>query len=205
MRQVSVRRADPQGQGHPNGHAPQHRSPTESVPWGRLDEVMKAYTVVYERDDDGVLIASIKDVPECHSYGRSLVEARKNIHEALEVWLDREIDTRQIREDWSRLVGSLIVKQIEEARELQEKVQRLPILRKQLAAALKSKGFSTRDAGHMLGIAHQRVHQYTNSSGPSKDGNSKEARETESASSKRKSRRVKVGARRKTQMDTVSK
>jgi predicted RNase H-like HicB family nuclease len=44
---------------------------------------VKAYRVVYEIDESGHWIASVPAVRGCHTYGRSLSEARSRIREAL--------------------------------------------------------------------------------------------------------------------------
>ena len=40
------------------------------------------FTVAYERDEDGYVIASAPALPGCHSQGRTLEEAKRNIREA---------------------------------------------------------------------------------------------------------------------------
>jgi len=44
---------------------------------------MKSCTAVFERDEDGVWIVTVPAVRGCHSSGRTLAEARRNIREAL--------------------------------------------------------------------------------------------------------------------------
>ncbi|RJP23437.1 MAG: hypothetical protein C4527_20245 [Candidatus Omnitrophota bacterium] len=41
------------------------------------------YTIVFEKDEDGVLIVSVPALPGCHSYGRTVEEAEQNIQEAI--------------------------------------------------------------------------------------------------------------------------
>ena len=40
-------------------------------------------TIVYEQDEDGLIVASVPEVPGAHSQGRSQEEARDNVLDAL--------------------------------------------------------------------------------------------------------------------------
>lgn len=46
------------------------------------------YTVIFERDEDGVYIADVPALPGCHSHGHTLEEAEKNVEEAIEGYLE---------------------------------------------------------------------------------------------------------------------
>lgn len=46
------------------------------------------YTVDYERDEDGWWVASVREVPGCHTQGHSHPEARARIREALGLFVD---------------------------------------------------------------------------------------------------------------------
>ena len=46
------------------------------------------YEVLYEHDEDGVIIASVPAIRGCHSHGRTMEEAEKNIREAIELCLE---------------------------------------------------------------------------------------------------------------------
>jgi len=45
-----------------------------------------SFRVVLERDESGAWIARIPAVPGCHSHGRSLIEARRRVREAVAPW-----------------------------------------------------------------------------------------------------------------------
>ncbi|MFH1738329.1 MAG: type II toxin-antitoxin system HicB family antitoxin [bacterium] len=49
------------------------------------------YTVNFEQDEDGVYIATVPALPGCHSFGRTLDEAEKNIQEAIEGHLEARL------------------------------------------------------------------------------------------------------------------
>lgn len=48
---------------------------------------MNRYKVVFERDESGAWIARIPAVRGCHTYGRTLGEARRRIREALRLFV----------------------------------------------------------------------------------------------------------------------
>ncbi len=50
--------------------------------------VMKTYTVVYERDEDGWWVAEVPEVPGCHAQGRTIDQARERILDALSLYSD---------------------------------------------------------------------------------------------------------------------
>ena len=45
--------------------------------------MMKSYRVVYELDESGRWIATVRSIKGCHTYGRSIRQARDRIREAL--------------------------------------------------------------------------------------------------------------------------
>ncbi len=59
---------------------------------------MSRYRVVLERDESGAWIATVPAVGGCHSYGRSLVEAKRRVREALALWVD-DADTAELTDD----------------------------------------------------------------------------------------------------------
>ena len=42
------------------------------------------YKVIFERDEDGVIIASVPSLPGCHTFGSTIEEAEENVIEAME-------------------------------------------------------------------------------------------------------------------------
>jgi predicted RNase H-like HicB family nuclease len=49
---------------------------------------VQRFTVVLERDEDGVYVVSIPALPGCHTQGRSLDQAMRRIRAAAELWLE---------------------------------------------------------------------------------------------------------------------
>jgi predicted RNase H-like HicB family nuclease len=49
---------------------------------------MNIYNVTYLRDESQWWVASIREVPGCHSQGRTIDEAQRRVGEALELFVD---------------------------------------------------------------------------------------------------------------------
>src|SRR5947209_19455644 len=52
----------------------------------------KTYKAVFERDESGAWIVRIPELRGCHTYGRTLDQARRRIREALSLWVDNAED-----------------------------------------------------------------------------------------------------------------
>ena len=46
------------------------------------------YNVIIERDEDGIYVAHVPELPGCHTQGDSVKEVMKNIVEAIELYLE---------------------------------------------------------------------------------------------------------------------
>jgi len=118
------------------------------------------YTVVYERDESGAWNAHVPEVPGCHTYGRSLRQARERIREALGLWVDDA--------DQAELVPHIRLPRKAHLAVRRAKSSRARVARDQQQATeaadeaihcLAQLGLSVRDAGEVLGISHQRAQQ----------------------------------------------
>jgi len=49
--------------------------------------VERTFEVLFEEDEDGVIVASVPALPGCHTQGDTLEEARSHIREAIEAYL----------------------------------------------------------------------------------------------------------------------
>jgi predicted RNase H-like HicB family nuclease len=49
---------------------------------------VEQYDVIIERDEDGVFVAHVPELPGCHTQGGSVKEVMKNIVEAIELYLE---------------------------------------------------------------------------------------------------------------------
>ena len=59
---------------------------------------MSRYRLVLERDESAAWIARVPDVPGCHTYGRTLDQARRRIREALGLWVDDAATTEFVEQ-----------------------------------------------------------------------------------------------------------
>ena len=102
----------------------------------------------------------VPDVPGCHSYGRTIAQARERIREALGLFVDNA-NTAEIEDD-IRLPKSLSL-HLKVARELREKVtndqRRMIAAQRRAVFAIRRLKLGHRDAGQLLGVSFQRVHQ----------------------------------------------
>jgi predicted RNase H-like HicB family nuclease len=120
-----------------------------------MAEAVRTYRVVYELDESGHWLATVPRVKGCHTYGRSLSEARTRVREALGLFVKnaghaRLTDEVRLPSDMRRLVATFRA-----ARDRAEHE------RKQADAAARrlAQRLSRRDAAELLAISHQRVQQ----------------------------------------------
>ena len=121
----------------------------------------KNYTVVFEHGDrPNQWTAYVKEVPQCHTFGRGLAQTRARIREALVLWEGDEAENADLRED------------LPLPKATRTKLGRLDTLRRQMAELAQTTKrqqdevvsdllgeWSLRDIGSMLDLSHQRVNQ----------------------------------------------
>lgn len=131
----------------------------------------KRYTAVYERDAiTDAWNVEVAEEPRCHSWGRTLPQARAHIREALTVWLDTDESKFEIRDD-IRLPAKTrdALARMERARVQARRAHEGAASEAAKAAkALLDAGLSMRDAGAVLGVSHQRVAQLVAATQPAK-------------------------------------
>jgi len=121
------------------------------------------YTVRYEKDESGAWNVQLKELPGVVTYGRTLKEARSRVREALAVWLD----------DWAAAKAAELVEDVRlpadakralkaarDGRRKAAELQARAVEATRLAVArLEAAGLSLQDAGELVGLTRQRVHQ----------------------------------------------
>ena len=122
------------------------------------EAALRAMKAVFERDESGAWIVSVPRVKGCHSYGRTLEQARRRIREALRLF---DVEDVRILEE-VRLPSGLLdtVRSARRARdraEIQRKTAQAEL--RTAASRLTRAGLSRRDAGDLLGLSRQRVQQ----------------------------------------------
>ncbi len=125
---------------------------------------MTRYRVQYERDETGAWIVRVPRVRGCHTYGRTIEQARERLREALSLFVpnaDSAIFVEDIRLPKRARTIVLRVRR-ERARAEAEQASALKVA---AAAAQELTGtwrLSLRDAGELLGLSRQRVQQLVN-------------------------------------------
>jgi predicted RNase H-like HicB family nuclease len=118
------------------------------------------YRAVYEREPDGRWTVEVPLVPGCHTYGRTIEQARERIREALDLFVG-DADTAEIVDD-VRLPAGLMT-EVNRAKRLREKVNRdqqsMTAAQAKAVVAMRKIRLGHRDAGRLLGLSHQRVQQ----------------------------------------------
>jgi predicted RNase H-like HicB family nuclease len=125
-------------------------------------------TYAHEKQPDGssAWIVEIPSVQGCHTYGRSLSEARRNIREALaccsDVFEDPDAVARgaAFEEDirLPRAVRSVLARSVRRRAQATAVATRAAAETRSAAEAITGAGLSLADAGELLGVSRQRVH-----------------------------------------------
>ena len=74
------------------------RSVSEPKIQGEDTQLQRQFDVVIERDEDGHYVASVPQLPGCHTQARSLDEVGERIREAVELCLEVEGAPEQVLE-----------------------------------------------------------------------------------------------------------
>ena len=119
------------------------------------------YRVIFERDESGAWLARVPSVRGCHTYGRTLDQARRRIREALSLWVN-DAASAVLVED-----VRLPVRAGEAIRVSRQKRARAEATHDEAQAStaqaartlVKELHLGLRDAADLLGLSHQRVQQ----------------------------------------------
>jgi len=57
---------------------------------------MREFTVVIEQDEDGIYVASVPELPGCHTQAETLDELNTHIKEAIELYLEVRSENEQL-------------------------------------------------------------------------------------------------------------
>lgn len=67
-----------------------------------IKEMRRSYSVIIEQDEDGYFIASVAELPGCHTQAKTLDELNKRIKEAIKLYL--EVEKNSFPFDFQRLL-----------------------------------------------------------------------------------------------------
>ncbi len=116
-------------------------------------------------DQSGTWIVELEDLPEVHTYGKTLGKAREYIVDALALWLNLSVDearerisfqTPELPTEVSEAVERAVAERL-----IAESVARVAadVMVEASVALVDQAHLSMRDAADILGISHQRVQQ----------------------------------------------
>ena len=122
---------------------------------------VKRYTVRYERDESGWWIGSVPTVRGCRTQGRTIEETRRRIREALGLFVKDAaraelIDDVALPAEVRSALAAVRTTRQQLERTQAEAAARMTQALRLLRARLK---VSLKDAGTLLGVSRQRVHQ----------------------------------------------
>ncbi len=120
---------------------------------------MTKYAVKMERDESGAWIVSVPAVRGCHTYGRTLEQARERIREALSLWVDDADDAELVEHIAMPTRARRLVRSWIKARDEAESSQRKAQVAARVAARQLRKWVSYRDVGSLMELSRQRVQQ----------------------------------------------
>jgi predicted RNase H-like HicB family nuclease len=126
-----------------------------------VDEV-KRYTARYEFDGQHWLV-EIEEIPQVHTFGRTLAKADANVRDALALWLDaQDGDALQIVPNIQ--LDPIAIDAVSRANQARSELHELQVEVNQLTAdaarlLVEKLNLSLRDVGFLLNLSHQRVAQ----------------------------------------------
>lgn len=118
----------------------------------------RQYTVIFERGKrPNQWLASVKELPECHTFGRGLAQTRARIREALVLWEGDEAASAELVEILPLPTAARQLRK--RLRDLQAKLEQTLREREAVVTSLRAKAWSVRDLAEIFDLSHQRIGQ----------------------------------------------
>ena len=118
------------------------------------------YRAVFEREPDGRWTVEVPEIRGCHTYGRTIDQARNRLREALSLFVD-DAEKAEFQEDIK--LPNNVSQIVRDAKQRREALSReeAKMLTAQMKAVkqLRDLKLGYRDTGALLGLSHQRVQQ----------------------------------------------
>jgi predicted RNase H-like HicB family nuclease len=136
-----------------------------------LVEQLKTYHGDFHREGD-VWVAEVREVPQAHTYGRTLARTQAHLREALALVLDVGEDSfdLHISVQLDGGVGDLVENAVATRRQAEEVAEQSRVATEEAAFALVHDAkLSRRDAAVAMGISYQRVDQLVRARTNTKD------------------------------------
>ena len=128
-----------------------------------VDVRKRRYTARYTFEA-GDWVVEIDELPQVHSFGRTLARARENIRDALALWVQADDPSAlEIEEQFDGIPEGLVAAVLE-ANDKRARATALAEQAQQLTSEAARRlvvdhGMSVRDVAELLHVSHQRVHQ----------------------------------------------
>jgi predicted RNase H-like HicB family nuclease len=119
------------------------------------------YRVIFERDESGAWLARVPSVRGCHTYGKTLDQARRRIREALSLWVD-DADRAELVEEVRlprRVRGAIDTSRARRRVADERRAEAHAATVRAARALVDDCRVGLRDAAELLGLSHQRVQQ----------------------------------------------
>lgn len=118
-------------------------------------------TVDIRQDETGAWIAQVRELPSCHTYGRSIAQAKERIREAMQLF-EEELG-RDPEVSFAVKLPRGVKAALRAAQVARERAEREASRASDATAAavreLTATGVSMRDAADLIGVSSARVHQ----------------------------------------------
>jgi predicted RNase H-like HicB family nuclease len=131
----------------------------------KTQTIRSMYHANFELDQSGVWLAEIEEIPQVHTFGKTLGKARQYLADALALWLNVPIEMLKDRIEYRpALLAPTLLNTVHEAiaaREIAEGASNTAsdLMATAALALTEDAKLSLRDAAELLGLSHQRVQQ----------------------------------------------
>ena len=125
------------------------------------------YTAMYWREGSNWLV-ELDEEPRVHTFARTLAKAEENIRDATALWFENDdVALKHVYQDLPLETSDIVWAARAARAEMASAEDRaLEVTRQAAHRLMEVAGLSLRDAAHLLGISHQRLHQLVREPAP---------------------------------------